>query len=174
MHNRVKTLFFLSAFSPSLLTLALVNIGQPNEFLNALICIAIVVLSIWLTKRTITAIHSSSEKYKISLKKLKSTDLYMLKYIASYLLPIILKGAGLDLKLIGITIAILALALYFLTTIDAHPILSMLGYRFYEVHSDSGKVYVMIAKRKIRAVNGVNNVSRITEDFLVEEQIAKQ
>ena len=174
MHNRLKTLFFLSAFSPTLFTLALVNINKPSEFLNIAICIAIVFASIWLTKATLEKIHSSSENYRISLKKIKNTDLYMLKYIASYLLPVIFKGAGLDIVLIAITVTIIAFALYFLTTIDAHPILSLLGYRFYEVHSDSGKVYVMIAKRKIRAVNSVNNVSRITEDFLVEEQIAKQ
>lgn len=172
MRNALKTVFFASAFSPTLITLSIINISKDGELEKIGYCLAITIFSIITCYLTIKKIESSSEKYKITIKKLKSYDDEIFKFFASYSLPIILKTAGIDFELIVKVIIILLIVLWFTHKINAHPILRIFGYRFYEAQTGEGKVFVLITKRQIRDPESIVSVSRITEEILVEDNNA--
>lgn len=173
MRNSLKTLFFASAFSPTLITLALVNVNKEGELENIGYCLIIAFFAILTCYLTINKIEGSSEKYRIAVKKLKSHDDEIFKFVGSYSLPIILKTAGIDFGLIVKVIAALLLVFWFISKMTAHPILRLFGYRFYEIQADDGKVFVLATKRQIRDPESIVSVARITEEFLVEDNNAK-
>ncbi len=173
MRNYLKTLFFASAFSPTLVTLAIVNINKDGELENIGYCLAIAIFAIITCYLTVKKIESSSEKYKIVVKKLKNYDDEIFKFVGSYSLPIILKTAGIDFELILKVIIVLLIVLWCISKMTAHPILRIFGYRFYEAQADDGKVFVLLTKRQIRDPESIVSVARVTEEFLVEDNYAK-
>lgn len=168
MRNWLKTVLFLSAFSPALLSLALVRsqLGAPIREVGQLLVIG--VLGSLLPVLIIAAAGRQGESMPIRIKKLEANDFALFGFVASYFLPIVLKASELDLYVILLVLAGAGALLWGVNQIPAHPVLHVLRYRFYKAESESGMVYVLVARRPIIDPKSVTQVKQLSTSFLIE------
>lgn len=169
MRNWIKTLLFISAFSPTLLSLAFVryDIGGWDTEVTQLIAISI--LGMILPFLVLTQAARSTEAVKFEAKKIESADFYLLVFCASYIAPIIMRAVELDFSTIFSILALLVAVLWVIAAIPSHPILYLFKYRFYKVESEMGVVYTLITKRELKAPNNIKMVKPLSNSFLMEK-----
>jgi len=168
MRNWLKTLLFLSAFSPALLTIAYVRYDLYGLTRDVIQIMVVGIIGTILPVLIIRLIEKSSEQIVFSAKKIKSSDFMLLAFVGSYLLPIILRASDIEMtRIIFITLAII-LILWWSSSIPHHPLLRVIKFRFYEVESESGVVYTLISKREILDPKQIKSVKKISSTMLME------
>lgn len=168
MNNWLKTLLFVSAFSPVLLTLAYVRYSLNGFHQDVAQLIIIGVIGTIIPFLIIKLIHKSSETLAFSAKKIESNDFMLFVFVSSYLTPIIAKASDLKFDWVIILTFFMTLIFWFISSVPSHPLLRFSKYRFYKIESSSGVVYTLISKRKIRDPQTVKTVKKISEDMLIE------
>ncbi|HYF87499.1 hypothetical protein [Azospirillum sp.] len=168
MRNWLKTVLLFSAFSPALLTLAYVRYdADPND--NVAIYLAIVgacgFLSVFFIFR---AVNHYGQRMKFVAKKVKPNDHLLIGFLFSYFIPIIARAAQLDAPKTTLLTLILLFALWIVSSVPAHPLLSVLGFRFYEVEADHGFVYTVISRRELTHPADIKAVRKISSSMLLE------
>ncbi|RQO57018.1 hypothetical protein DBV14_09420 [Variovorax sp. KBW07] len=76
--------------------------------------------------------------------------------------------SGLDFDSILIGIILLAIVLWFIPSIPAHPVLRLFSVYFYKVESDAGVVYTVISKQELHAVSQLTQVHQISSTMLMK------
>lgn len=168
MRNWLKTLLFVSAFSPTLLALAGVryySTGIDTVFYQ-LVCISL--LGICLPFMILAWIKKETESINFTAKKVESADYLLLVFIGSYTVPIIMKVSEIDFGITSLIIGILFLVAWLISHIPSHPILYIAKFRFYKVESENGMVYTLITKRQIRNPKSIKSVKQISNSMLME------
>lgn len=114
------------------------------------------------------SVVKSSESISFSAKKVESTDFMLFVFVAAYFMPIISHGINLDMTK-SILIALFFFSMFWLiNNIPAHPVLTLLKYRFYKVESSSGMVYTLISKKDITDPKNIRQVKKISNWMLIE------
>lgn len=168
MRNWLKTLLFISAFSPVLITLAVIRYDL-NGF-NAEVCqLAIVgVIGSVLPLLIMKGIAKSGESLRFDAKKVESNDFMLFAFVASYFSPLLLKASDFSLGQAISILAVVGFLLWLIGSMPAHPLLRFLKFKFYKVESSSGVVYVLISKKEIRDPKDIKAVKRISDSMLME------
>lgn len=169
MRNWIKTLLFVSSFSPTLLALAYVryNIGGFDNEISQLIIISI--LGTCIPLLILAKVTRSTEALSFEAKKVESNDIYLLAFVASYTAPIIMRAVELDFTIISALTLILVIVLWVMASIPSHPILYLFGYRFYKVESASGMVFTLLTKRIFKDPKNIKLVKPISNSMLMEK-----
>jgi hypothetical protein len=168
MRNWIKTLLFLSAFSPILFSLAYVRYDIGGLSLEVFYLIISGLVGVGITAIIIRSINRYGEALAFSAKKIESNDVMLIAFIFSYLAPFIIRAAEINLKNGLIVTLVIILVLYFVSSVPSHPLLRLLKFRFYKVESASGVVYTLISKREIRDPRDVKVVKQISSSMLME------
>lgn len=168
MRNWLKTVLFMSAFSPALFSLAYVRYqyyGMDRDIWQLMIIgvigSALPFMILYLTKRT-------AEQIPLEAKKIESNDFMLFMFIASYLLPIVAKASDMDFDGIALLTLGMALVLWVTGFIPTHPVLRAFQFRFYKVESSSGVVYTLISNREILDPKNIKAVKKISNSMLLE------
>jgi hypothetical protein len=168
MRNWLKTLLFVSAFSPVLLTLAYVRY-RLNGFQQDVVQLIIIgIIGTIVPFLIMKLICKSSETLAFSAKKIESNDFMLFAFVSSYLTPIIARASDLQFDWIVILTFFIVFIFWFISSVPAHPLLKVLSFNFYKIESSSGVVYTLISKRKIRDPKNVVFVKKISDDMLME------
>lgn len=96
MRNWIKTILFVSAFSPTLLSLAGVRYFSTGIDMIFYQLVAISLLGTMLPFLILAWIRKESETINFKAKKVESADYLLLVFIGSYIAPIIMKVAEID------------------------------------------------------------------------------
>jgi len=169
MRNWLKTLLFVSSFSPTLLVLAGVryySIGTLDSMVIQLSIISIMGMS--LPFLILILVKKESQRVRFSAKKVESADYYLLVFLGSYASPVVMKIAEIDFLMTVITISLIFIVAWFVSNIPSHPILYLFRYRFYKVESGDGMVYTLITRRIIRSPSDVTQVMKLSSAMLME------
>ncbi len=168
MRNWLKTILFVSAFSPTLLVLAGVRYysGMVDAFLYQLLAISLI--GMVLPFLILSWVKSQTEALNFTAKKVESADYYLLVFLASYASPIIMKIAEIDFGLMLLTVGVIFLVAWVVSNIPSHPVLYLVKFRFYKVESESGMVYTLITRREIRNPKNITIVKQISNSMLME------
>ncbi|MES2353126.1 MAG: hypothetical protein V4568_01790 [Pseudomonadota bacterium] len=169
MRNWLRTLLFISAFSPALITMAYVRYeiyGWRTDVLQLLI---IGFLGSMIPIAIIKLVKDQGESFHIQAKKIESSDFMLLAFVGSYLLPLILRGAEISVNAIAGVLAITGGLLWLMSSLPAHPLLRVLKFKFYKLESSTGMVYTLISKREIRDPTEVKYVKKLSETMLIED-----
>ncbi|OUJ36710.1 hypothetical protein BTR40_06790 [Vibrio parahaemolyticus] len=169
MRNSLKTIFFLSSFSPTLLALAVVRYFISGDDLLFYKLISVFVLGLVLFCLIFQLVMTQGEKISFNAKKVESTDYFLLVFLAAYTAPIVMRMVELNFRVISIILGLLMVTLWILPYIPSHPLMYLLKYRFYKVESDSGVVYTLISKRNIRDPKSIKQVIAISDSMLMEK-----
>lgn len=170
MRNWLRTLLFISAFSPALLTMAYVRYDIYGWRIDSLQLIVVGLLGLLIPIATIKLVESQGEEFKIQAKKIESNDFMLLAFVGSYMLPLILKSAEISINSIMVILFIIGFILWLISSLPAHPLLRVLKFRFYKIESSSGVVYMLISKREIRDPKEVKSVKKLSETMLMESE----
>ncbi|MNX90608.1 hypothetical protein D3C86_1226650 [compost metagenome] len=168
MRNWLKTLLFISAFSPVLLTLAAVRwtiYGLQTDIIQLSV---IGLLGTSLPLLIIMLVSRSGESLSINVKKVETNDHMLIAFVASYFIPIIAKASELDPTATTLLITTITVVLWLVNSLPSHPILRMFRYKFYKIESNSGMVYTMISNRNILHPKEINKVKKISQYMLLE------
>jgi len=169
MRNSLKTIFFLSSFSPTLLALAIVRyLISGDDFLFYQL-ITVFLLGIVLFFLIFKLVTNQGERISFNAKKVESTDYFLLVFLAAYAAPIVMRMVELNFKVISVILTLLLVTLWVLPYIPSHPLMYLFKYRFYKIESDSGVVYTLISKRNIRDPKTVKQVIAISDSMLMEK-----
>ncbi|MFZ1641927.1 MAG: hypothetical protein WAV07_10975 [Candidatus Contendobacter sp.] len=169
MRDWLRTVLFLSAFSPVLLTLAYVRYDMHGFQTDVIQFLVIGIIGAILPFLILKMVTTSSESIAFEAKKVEQNDFALLAFVASYFVPIITRASELDMfKTVIITGAII-LIIWLSSSIPAHPLLRLfLKFRFYKVESCSGMVYTLISKREIRDPKDIKFVKQVSSSMLME------
>ncbi|EIM62808.1 hypothetical protein [Desulfobacter postgatei] len=168
MRNWLKSLLFVSAFSPALLALAGVRYyskGLDTVFYQLVV---IALIGIILPFLILSLIRKKAEIINFKAKKVESADYLLLVFIGSYIAPIIMKVAEINFEITAIIVLILFFVAWIISYIPTHPLLYIAKFRFYKVESDTGMVYVLMARRIIRSPKSIKEVKQISNSMLME------
>ncbi|WBA13683.1 hypothetical protein [Salinivibrio proteolyticus] len=169
MRNWLKTLLFVSSFSPTLLVLAGVRYYTIRTIDSLVIQLSIISMFGMLLPFIILAlVRREAQRERFSAKKVESADYYLLVFLASYASPVVMKIAEIDFLMAVITISLIFVVAWFVSNIPSHPILYLFKFRFYKIESSDGMVYTLITKRVIRSPRDVNRVMKLTSSMLME------
>jgi hypothetical protein len=171
MRDWLRTLLFMSAFSPALITLAYVRY-ETNGWSTGIPQLAFIgALGSALPFMIMTLLRRHGEVFRIQIKKIESNDFMLVAFLVSYLLPLVLMGASVSVNTIFVILLVLGLVLLLTSSLPAHPLLRVLmRFKFYKVEASNGVVYTMISKRLILDPKDIKLAKRISPTMLMELQ----
>lgn len=170
MRNWLRTLLFISAFSPALLTMAYVRYDIYGWRTDVYQLIVIGVLGSLIPLGVVKLVQAHGETFIVQAKKIESNDFMLLAFIGSYLMPLILNGAKISVNSIFAILLASGLILWLINSIPAHPLLRVLKFKFYKLESSTGMVYTLISKRDIRDPKEIKTVKKLSETMLMEKE----
>lgn len=169
MRDWLRTVLFVSAFSPALITMAYVRYDVYGFRTDVLQLSLIGLIGSTIPMSIMTLVRSQGESFSIQAKKIESSDFMLLAFIMSYILPLILKGADVSVNTIALILAIAAVVLWLTSSLPAHPLLRAMNFKFYKIESSSGVVYTLVSKRSILDPRDICFVKRISQNMVVED-----
>jgi hypothetical protein len=170
MRNWLRAFLFVSAFSPALITMAYVRYDLFGWRTDVFQLIVIGLLGSLLPIAVIKLVKNQGESFNIKVKKIESSDFMLLAFVASYLLPLILKGADISVNAIAVVLVITGILLWLISSLPSHPLLRLLKFKFYKLESSTGMVYTLISRREIRDPKEVRSVKKLSETMLMEDE----
>ncbi|SMY34983.1 hypothetical protein [Photobacterium andalusiense] len=168
MRNTIKTLFFLSAFSPTLIALMIVRWLDYGFDNYCLILLGLFFFGALLFIGIYKAIERKSETINFIVKKVESQDYIIVTFLFAYSMPVIMRSIGIDFNVLFVCVSILSVILWFISSIPTHPLMFLFKYRFYKVESNNSMVYMLISKRVIRTPESIKKVKVISSSMLIE------
>ena len=169
MRNWLKTILFVSSFSPTLLVLAGVRYYSIGKLDSLVIQLSIIsIIGIVLPFLILALVRKEAQRVNFSAKKVESADYYLLVFLGSYASPVVMKIAEIDFLMAVITIGLIFIVAWFVSNIPSHPILYLFKFRFYKVESSDGMVYTLITRRIIRSPSNVTRVMKLSSAMLME------
>lgn len=169
MRNWLKTILFVSSFSPTLLVLAGVRYYSIGKLDSLVIQLSIIsIIGILLPFLILALVRKEAQRVNFSAKKVESADYYLLVFLGSYASPVVMKIAEIDFLMAVITIGLIFVVAWFVSNIPSHPILYLFKFRFYKVESSDGMVYTLITRRIIRSPSDVTRVMKLSSAMLME------
>jgi hypothetical protein len=169
MRNWLKTVLFISTFSPCLISISVARAWEVGRITwDSTLYFALGIAGVLVIRAIITAIHENGETFPFSAKKIESNDAMMMTVLVSYFIPFIGKASDITFVTIIILLILLWAVMWISTSIPPHPVLRLLNYRFYKIESAKGVVYTLITRREISDPAQVKNVKKISSSMLVE------
>jgi hypothetical protein len=168
MNSLIRTLLFLTAFSPVLFSIAVVRFqefGWGREILQYLI---MGLLGSTISFLIVKALSSRGEVIPFKAKKIESNDFMILVFLFSYVSPFVAKAAGVNFDTVVLFVLLLGAVLWFIQSIPAHPVLRLFSIRFYKVEADSGMVYTLISREELRSPSQLQRVQIISSTMLLK------
>lgn len=171
MRDWLRTVLFMSAFSPALITLAYVRYDIYGWRTDVLQLGIIGLIGSLIPFAIMEMVKSHGESFKIQAKKIESSDFLLLAFVGSYLLPLVLKGADVSVNAIAVILGIAGAVLWLISSLPAHPLLRVMKFKFYKFESSNGVVYTLISRREIRDPREIGIVKRISPNMLMEDNL---
>ena len=168
MRNWVKTLLFLTTFSPVLISLAAAKYFESGFGASVVYYGLVGIAGILLNVAVLRMIKKSAETIAFTAKKLESNDALMLGVLITYLLPFFTKASDITAGIMLALVVVGGVLFWFSSSILPHPVLRLLKYRFYKVESAAGVVYTLISQRELVTPESVRQVKKISNSMLVE------
>lgn len=166
-----KLLYFFSAIAPVCITFSVVLIIQGKGIMFPVILISVSVIGVVLFIVSFRYGNKNIAPMTIRVTDVSTSDLWILGYVFSYLLPlgnIVIDEWNLYI-LVGISL-IISVVIPFINCAIPHPLLLFGRYHFYNLTTENGiSSYILISKKKIRNKKEIKMVGRIFEFLLIEK-----
>lgn len=166
-----KLLYFFTAIAPVCITFSVVWIIQGKGIMFPAILVSASAIGTALFIVSFRYGYRNIAPMTIRVTDVSTSDLWIMGYVCSYLLP--LANMVIDewnlFILVGISV-IIGGVIPFINAAIPHPLLFFRGYHFYNLTTVNGiSSYVLISKKKIRNKKDIKAVGRIFEFLLIEK-----
>lgn len=167
LNGFLKLLLALTAVSPVSLTWAVADYSR-NGF-KPLQCYAVIggVLLVLLCYLIIRIAKARTTLISFEASSVKTMDNEVVAYVVTYLFPLVTPVGEVS---VTAQLLILLMIVFLLSTAHAftfNPVLSILGYHFYEVESKAGVSYILLSDKTLTDVRSINSVGRLSSFLLI-------
>lgn len=168
MRNSLKTVLFVAAFSPALISVGLARLYAGSPFWDAIYYLFAGFVGSLLVVYILTVLKWRGEEFPFAAKKIESNDVLLLGVVVTYVFPFLARASEITVGAI-LLIGCLVWVVFWLTdaTIPS-PLMRLVGYRFYKIEAANGMVYTLITQREIFDPRDVKTVKRISGSMLLE------
>lgn len=168
MRNAIKTILFVSAFSPALISVGVARIVSGGLFWDAIYYLVFGGIGSFTVVFILSELRWLGESFSFNAKKIESNDVLLLSIVATYIFPFIGRAADITVVTVAILISALFVVFWFTDASLPSPLLRVLGYRFYKAEASNGMVYTLISNREILDPRNVKFVKKIAGSMLLE------
>ncbi|MGY4234991.1 hypothetical protein ACVIIW_003938 [Bradyrhizobium sp. USDA 4449] len=168
MRNTLKTVLFVAAFSPALISVGFARLFAGGALWDAVYYVFAGFVGSLLVVYILSALKWKSEEFPFSAKKIESNDVLLLGVVVTYIFPFLARATEITVSAI-LLIGLVVWVIFWLTdaTIPS-PLMRLVGYRFYKAEAANGMVYTLITRREIFDPQQVRAVKRISGSMLLE------
>jgi hypothetical protein len=164
-----KVLLVLTAFAPMLLTIAFVE-WRRGEFIpwgaTSLIVAALLSAVCYLV---LIAAARQLEVVQCHVDSIRTADAEIVGYVLSYLVPLAnLSNAPPDAVVLIFVACFFLFIVYTSHSYHFNPLMSVLGYHFYEITDSASVSYVLITRANLRAARSTARVVQLSEYILLD------
>lgn len=168
LNGFLKILLALTAVSPVSLTWAVADYSRSGFKITqcyavigglALVVLCYAIIRVAKNRATLITFKASS---------VKTMDNEVVAYVVTYLFPLVTPAGEVS---VGAQLFIMFMVVFLLSTAHAftfNPVLSILGYHFYEVESDAGVSYILLSSNTITDVKSIKSVGRLSNFLLIQ------
>jgi hypothetical protein len=172
MNKIGKLLLVVTSLAPVLGALAVNSLAR-EQYAHGVWFLVIGVLLCLLCFLLLRACYSYLPRELLATVKVKSADKEVLAFLLVYLLPFF-NVAVIDFTGNWLTATyvacIILLVVYHSNAVTFNPLLSIAGYRFYEVETDGGMSYIVIGRKELtRQANRITGICLVDYIFLQTE-----
>jgi hypothetical protein len=164
-----KVLLVLTAFAPVLLTFAFVQLRH-DEFIpwgatGLIVAVLLALICLLVLKEAARQLEIVGAR----LISIKTADTEIVGYVLSYLVPLAnLSSTDVDP---WVLVFVAGFFLFIVATSHSYhfnPLMSVLGYHFFEVTDETGVSYVLITRRSLRVARMATRVVQLSEYILLD------
>lgn len=162
-----RFLFALSAISPVALIWAIVDIerhGADDRQAGVLLAAVAIGGMCW---ALLQYAHKRLTKVSFPVAEIKAVDNEVVAYIVTYLFPLVAPSDGVGLIAQAAIVCILGFVLATTNAFTFNPLLTLLGYHFYEVKLTSGVTYLLVSKSDITDVKQIQTVGMLSRHLVL-------
>lgn len=162
-----RFLFALAAISPVAVVWAIVDIERHGFSFRqaAVLSVGVLVgLMCWLLLRYA---RSHLTKTSFPVTEIKAVDNEVVAYVVTYLFPLVAPSSSASLVSQALIVLVLGFVLAASNAFTFNPLLTLLGYHFYEVKGAAGVTYLLISKNDITDVKRIQHVGRLSRHLML-------
>jgi len=168
LSSLARLLLTSTAIAPVLLTYGWVAY-QSAQPLIAYIMWGVCLVLIMLCRFLLRYAQHNLERVKFSAVSIEAADGEIIGFLLLYLLPLFTTDFNtLNWHLWVPALVIFAAVVGTGYTYHFNPLLGLMGWHFYKVHTEEGVAYVLITKRQLRKAADLISVGQLTEYIVIE------
>jgi hypothetical protein len=168
VRNAIKTILFVSAFSPALISVGFARIVSGGLFWDSIYYLVSGLIGSFTVLFILSELNWRGESFSFNARKIESNDALLLGIVASYIFPFFGRAADITIGTVAILLTSLFVVFWFTDASLPSPLLRLMGYRFYKAEASNGMVYTLITDREILDPSNVKMVKKITGSMLLE------
>ena len=162
-----KLALSFSCVAPIFTTYAFIAITKKN-FILSIILISATIIAAVICQLIFLYLRKHEGQEKITVISFKPADKEVAAYFVSYLIPIMGASESFYNLYYAAFFALMFFIFIFLSkSFYTNPLLSIIGYKFYEVTVSTGGTYLLITKKSITNTQEIRTVSYATRYTLV-------
>jgi hypothetical protein len=163
-----KLLLAMSALSPVTFTWAIADYSRNGYRKEQLIALAATLILAIVSWSVLQLGSRSLTKITFNVEELKAIDNEIVAYIVTYLFPLVAPSEDISLPAQAAVLLILAVVLATSNAFTFNPILSFIGYHFYEVKCSTGVSYLLLSRSDLTDVKTIKKVGRLSKHLMLD------
>jgi len=164
-----KLLMVLTSFAPVLMTVSFDQWRRGAWMPLGMLCLASAITCGLLCSLVLQFSKRHLEVMSFQVKSLRTADQEIVGFVIAYLLPLVSTSAD-DAKtsILWFVLAVFALVVWCTNSYHFNPLLSFVGYHFYEVTDEQQISYVLVTRKSLREAKALSQVVQISEYMILE------
>ena len=163
-----KLLLSLTAMSPVAVTWAIADYSKQGYNHRQLVALCIAAFLGLACMALLSIASRRLTKITFVVEELKAVDNEVVAYIVTYLFPLVTPNTDISLLAQAFVLLLLALILSTSNAFTFNPLLSLIGYHFYEAKCNSGVSYLLLSKNNITSVKAIKEVGRLSKHLMLD------
>lgn len=166
-----KVLLVSSSVAPVLLTWAFADYRRIGSDERQAAAVGIALGLVLLCVLVLTGSRKMLPHVSFNAVSLKTADTEVVGFIVAYLLPLVTTGTDqLDYVVLIFITALLGLIVWSTNAYSVNPLLSLMGYHFYELSNSRGVTYLFLSKRDLHNCDDITNVVQLARYVLLDTE----
>lgn len=171
MSRIAKLLLVSTSFSPILFTYSFVLYITKKGLSEILPFIITAVMLVIICFCLLKFAERQFEREKFKINSIRTADGEVLGFMVAYLLPILsLTNPSIDIRVIVFIAIIFFIIVWTTNSYHINPLLTLIGYHFYEVSTIDNVTYLLLTRRELKKTASVDKIVHLTEYMILDAE----
>lgn len=162
-----RFLFALAAIAPVTVVWAIVDFERngASRHQAAVLSFGLLIAALCWLLLYLSEHHLTRTTFTAS--EVKAVDSEVVAYVVAYLFPLLAPSSEVGLLSQAAILLVLVIVLATSNAFTFNPLITFLGYRFYEVKSSAGVTYLFVSKLDITDVKQIHKVGKVSQHLML-------